>query len=337
MKQFFLIIILIFFVFQISAQESETDSSRFFQMSFAYPLSTNGIDSMSYTNNISLNFLYGLNGGLKGFEVGTLFNYNRGSVSGFQLSGIANINTGITNGVMLSGVANVLNDSSNGFIFSLLFNYLAQDSRGVEISVANISQGQSIGIQFGFLNCAKKHDGLQLGIINYSGDADSGSSIGLFNIVKGGLYELEFTSGDVLYFGANYKMGRDSFYSTFKFGASLYNRKPVLSTGIGLGGNVLFSEKSFLSIDISANQIIYNLALSNNMNLLSKLDLNYNFRFTEQLGILIGPSFNVYVCKEQVNGEYGTLLVPYSLYTCDLDDGVVKSWIGLNLGLTVRF
>ena len=91
----------------ISAQGDEKSSSQTTQITFAYPLGTNGTDAMHVSNSFSFNVLYGLNGGLDGIELGGIMNYNIGDVSGFQLSGIANANMEQTSGVMWAGCLNL--------------------------------------------------------------------------------------------------------------------------------------------------------------------------------------------------------------------------------------
>ena len=85
---------------------------------FAYPLGTNGYEARSISNNFSVNVLYGINGGLDGFEAGGLFNYNGGDVYGVQLAGMANINKEHTSGLMWAGCVNVALDDSRGVQFA---------------------------------------------------------------------------------------------------------------------------------------------------------------------------------------------------------------------------
>ncbi len=72
----------------LSAQTVIGKESRKVQVTFAYPVGSAGINSRNYANNFSFNILYGLNGGVKGFEFGSLWNHNDGDIIGFQLSGL---------------------------------------------------------------------------------------------------------------------------------------------------------------------------------------------------------------------------------------------------------
>ena len=64
----------------VFAQESDTLLTSKVQVTFAYPLGSNGLNSLNYSNNFSLNILFGLNGGVDGVEIGGLMNYNKGEV-----------------------------------------------------------------------------------------------------------------------------------------------------------------------------------------------------------------------------------------------------------------
>jgi hypothetical protein len=106
----------------VAAQETDSSGVRPAQVSFAYPLGTNGADSLNYSNGFSFNILFGLNGGVRGAELGGVFNFNAGDVKWAQLAGVLNINTGDTSGVQMAGVLNT--------------NF--GDTRGLQMSPANL-------------------------------------------------------------------------------------------------------------------------------------------------------------------------------------------------------
>jgi len=51
---------------------------------------------------------------------------------------------------------------------------------------------------------------------------------------------------------------------------------------------------------------------------------------------LIGPSFNVYVTRKKINGEYGTINIPYTVYEHEYADKKLFMWIGLNVGVSLK-
>jgi hypothetical protein len=339
MKKLKLVSVLVLLVStNLVAQENESLKTHKAQVTFAYPIGSSGTSSMEYSNNFSFNILYGLNGGLNGAEIGSILNYNKGEVKGFQLSGVSNINTEYSEGFLLSGVSNICLDSTSGVFLSGVLNYSKQNAKGLQLATANISANELKGFQLGVLNFTKKLKGVQLGILNYLNDGEEGLPIGILSIVRNGLYEFELTGGEVIYSNLNYKMGVERFYTIFKAGYSSYKNNPVYSYGLGFGGNIPISEKQKISIDLSYNQIVYN----NNwdrgiLNILNKADFNYKYNFFEKFSLLIGPSFNIYVTEEKVDGEYGTLNIPYSIYTNEWTDGKLFMWIGINAGFSINF
>lgn len=51
---------------------------------------------------------------------------------------------------------------------------------------------------------------------------------------------------------------------------------------------------------------------------------------------MVGPSFKIYVTEEKVDGVYGTLNIPYTIYTNQGMGNKLFMWIGINAGLSLR-
>jgi hypothetical protein len=303
---YLVLILLVFTGSLLAAQEEASPTARPAQVTFAYPLGTNGIDALDYPNYLSLNILFGLNGGVRGAEFGGVFNFNKGDVQWAQWAGVFNINTGDARGVQVAGV----------------FNLNFKDFTGFQMGVVNYSQ---------------KLTGVQLGVVNITRNADRGVPVGLVNIVKGGHYELEMTGGDVIYANINCKMGVEKFYSIIKAGITSFDDSPVYAAGFGFGGTIRISERHKLSIDASTSSIVYNNSLPiAKRNVLNKLDLTYRFEFLPNLSMLIGPSANIYITEQVVDGSYNTLNVPYTLYSRESAGTNTSFWIGANAGLSYR-
>lgn len=185
---------------------SQNDSlnSRITQVSFFYPIGTNGIESTKYTNHFSFNVLYGLNGGLNGVEFGGLVNSNIGHVQGAQFAGIANVNAAAANGVIAAGIGNFIADSSNSICLAGIANVTGSNVLGLQLAgitntvngdvsggqiagIANASHGEFKGIQAaGITNVnTGKFKGAQVaGISNFNGGDLQGAQIGLINRAK---------------------------------------------------------------------------------------------------------------------------------------------------------
>ena len=288
MSKLKLVIIFLVICTNFSAQVNDSTKTRKAQITFAYPLGTNGKNAIEYTNKFSFNIIYGINGGFNGVEIGSVLNYNKGESNGFQLGTV------------------------------------------------NVQQGNFKGFQMGVFNFTKKLNGIQFGVINILGDADQGIPIGIINIVKGGLYEVEITGGEFIYGNVNYKMGVEKFYTIYKIGYATSNSNTIYTAGLGFGRNFRLSEKQKLSIDFSSSHISLNKSWKGSLNMLNKVDFNYQHKLSEKLSFIIGPSFNIYLTEEKLDGEYGTLKIPYSMYTDEWSKGKLWMWIGGNVGLSLK-
>jgi hypothetical protein len=323
----------------LSAQENISNKILPLQVTFAYPIGSNGINSMDYTNRFSLNILYGLNGGVSGVEIGSIVNFIKENATGIQISGVANFNGGETDGVQIAGVLNI-NNTTNGIQIAGVSNINRAGTMGLQIATTNFAAGDFTGIQIGVVNFSKSLTGLQLGVVNIAENAEKGIPVGIINIVKNGHYELEVTGGETIYLNVNFKMGVEKFYTLFKAGIGSFKKRPVYSTGIGFGGMLRFNDKNILSIDATTNQIIYNNEwTSEKLDMLNKLDLNYKFALLPKFTILIGPSMNIYVTERIIDGKYGSLDIPYHIYSNETSDIKNKTyiWIGVNAGLALKF
>lgn len=333
-----LIVLAVLVILSTSSYAQQTETRKA-QVSFLYPIGTNGT-ATNISNDYSFNMLAGVNGGVNKFEIGGLANINTGSVTGFQLAGLANVNTGYSSGFLISGIANVVTDGTSGFMLSGIGNYVEGNSSGFQLSgIANINKGNFSGLQLGLVNAAKELKGVQFGLINYAESAENGVPIGLFSVVKkGGFRRIEFTTGETLYANLSYKMGVRRFYTIYKVGASSYKDKSVFSYGLGFGTLIDFGDKHHMSIDLTANQIVHDGDFSDKINILSRLDLNYEYALNDRFSLIAGPSLNTYVTKQKVDGSenFGTIHTPGSFYSKKGTNSSKFMWIGFNAGISMR-
>ena len=357
---------------QFFAEGSQTEiakESRKVQVTYIYPLGSAGVYSRNYSNNFSLNVLIGLNGGVNGFELGSLWNHNEGDVKGVQISGLVNstdgnssglIISGLTNynknaisavaisgllnynreylnGVMLAGIANIGLDSTRGIAISGILNHTNGNATGIFLSTINLAKDLE-GIQIGVVNRARKLKGVQVGIVNVIENGEHALPIGLINIVRNGYYELDMVGGEAIFSNLNFKMGAERFYSIIKLGYSVYQDNPVYSQGFGLGTSIYLTVRQCLDVELSTNKILADNERDwfKNSNELNKLDLNYKFRIVDKLSFLIGPSYNVYSTEKKINGEYGTINIPSTIYWHEYANRKLFMWIGLNAGISIR-
>ncbi len=184
------------------------------QVSVVPGLSTNGINAGSFYQNFSFNLLGGLNGGVKGLELGGIININKQFAKGTQMAGVANWVGGETAGVQMAGVlnraggasrtwqmagvANLNKGSIRNSQWAGVLNVAGANSKGAQLSgvanlvkgnmsgfqaagVVNIATGEIKGTQLsGIVNQAKQVRGAQVGVINLAGS--SKVQVGVINI-----------------------------------------------------------------------------------------------------------------------------------------------------------
>lgn len=177
-----------------------------FQLSYVYPLSTNGFWAYKYANRFSINILAGLNGGVEGFEAGGIANINNGSVRGFQGAGVFNLNRRSVDGAELAGIFNINGGYTKGTQIAGIFNLNAASANGLQVAgIFNLNAGSFEGLQAAGIfntNVSLKNEqpknlvqlsgifninttefkGFQgSGILNISADSMVGAQIGLIN------------------------------------------------------------------------------------------------------------------------------------------------------------
>lgn len=369
------------------AQTADSTLSRPGQVTFFYPIGTNGVDAPKYKNNVSLNALYGISGGVNGLELGGLVNTSLGDVYGAQMAGIANIDTKKTSGLIAAGIANVLSDSSSSLCFAGIANVFGKSATGMHAAgisntvngnylglqfagisnmvagttwggqfagisnistgefkgfqaagISNLVYGDLTGAQIGLINAAKKIKGFQLGFINIAEDFERGVPLGFLSFVKNGYHAFELSATESVYANATLKVGVEKLYNIFKIGYTANGGENYMTYGVGLGSMVSLTEKAKLSFDLSANQIIGSF-LNPELDILSKADVSFRYRFNKHFGVFAGPSFNVYVSEHNVDTENTALPVPYTLYRHNWGnkEGSTSLWVGGHAGLSILF
>ncbi len=313
-----MIIIIFLLGWSVSTTAQDKVENKKSQITFIYPLGTSGANSLDHTNNVSLNLLVGLNGGVNGFEFGGLVNYNKGDVRGFQFGGLANVTAESARGIQISGIANIANKNSEGF----------------QMGLTNIVNGEYKGLQLGLFNYSKRLNGVQFGLINVSDSISSGTPIGLINIIKNGYKAVEVSGGETLLANASFKFGVREFYTILKTGYSRFRDENVYSAGLGFGSLFSFAKRHGISFELSGNNILYE-GKWDGLNILGKLDVNFQYSLNDRFKILAGPSFNTYITDQEVDGKFGTLNIPYTIFEDVNDERMISAWIGFNLGVAI--
>jgi hypothetical protein len=341
-------------------------AERPFQFSVVPGLSTHGKLSGQVINSFSLNMLGGYTGGLKGFEIGGLFNINKkeagyfqaaglfnltgGRQGGFQAAGIANTVLGFTEGFQVAGVSNYNKLHMHGFQAAGVVNYNQKGFRGFQVGgVYNHSSGYTAGVQVagvvnfarqkmkgaqiaGVANYAYHNKGLQIGLFNIA-DTSDGYSIGLFNFVRRGYHKIYLGTDETMQGSFAIKSGNRKLYSILLGGLNWETNNKLYAAGYGLGREWVSKKHFALSTD-ATSQLLY-LGSFDHLNLLNRLSLNLHLRISKGFAIYGGPSINFYYSNQPAKiGNYAFEL-PRSGYQSFIMQGNWRGWGGWHAGIAI--
>lgn len=311
------------------------------QLSFIFPIGTDGNNSKEKEYKLSLNILGGISGGVNGAEFGGWFNITKQNVIGFQGAGIFNYVQGGVEGVQMAGVMNYSNLKSTVQLAGIL-NMTQETSNFQAAGIMNYSKGAAklqiasianysseAGTQISIVNIAKKKK-FQLGFVNIS-DTEDGASLGLFNYVKkGGLFEIGFSTNDYIYGATNLITGKDKLYSILSVGV----HSSSLSFGVGVGSRIqLKSERNGINFELLHNNIFKNDFKDMDVNAsLEQLRIFYSHR-ANKVTFYGGPTVNGLFQDVDFTGAseplYSILENKGSKHNCYL-------WVGAELGIRIN-
>jgi len=315
------------------------------QVSFFWPLGSNGFSSGHTVNKLSLNVLAGYQAGVDGFEAASLLNVDRYDVKGAQVAGVGNVVGQQLTGFQGAGVLNVLGGEANGWQAAGVLNLAKNAVHGGQAAgVFNATLGEVRGVQAaGVFNVARSVHGLQLaGLVNIADSVD-GISLAPFNLVRHGYHRLEITNSETWPVSAALKLGGSSAFYTFVTGA--YNdfgkgpRRWALGYGIGIEA---WSRKR-LSLALDAVAMHVNeeqRGWTDELNLHNQVRLLFGFapfKAGGRLRIVAGPTVSVLVTERYDSGEqkiYSNLTQGRKLW---LNEGSARTrvlgWFGYNAGI----
>lgn len=320
-----------------------------YQVSITPALNTHGDFSGQIVNEVSFNLVGGYNAGVKGAELGVIYNINKmnvsgaqlaglfnivgGSVSGFQLAGIYNDIGNKVTGVQLAGIKNNVKGYRSGIQIAGLFNNVQKNSSGLQLAgLFNSVKGKVTGIQMaGLFNQAGELRGLQIGLINMVGSS-SGYSIGLLNFIHNGFNKVSLTYNETLNLNLALKTGNKKLYTIWLAGLNVKKDEKLYGLGLGLGTGLSMTKRFFVSPEISS-QYLYQ-GNWKDLNLLHKFNLGLNLKISQGLTLNAGPTVNLYYSDQQnpVN-NYAYLLNRKDDF--NFSNNKLRGWIGWNAGITI--
>ncbi len=338
-----------------------------FQVSFVPFVGTNGIYSGITTNDVSINVLGGYSAGTRAFEMGGLFNINRGdmtgvqlaglfnhlggqvdgvqlaglfnsnlqNVKGFQAAGLTNFTTGTVEGVQLAGLVNFSPKSVRGVQVAGLVNFSGKDMDGSQVSgLVNFAGKNFKGTQISPFNYARKVHGFQLGVFNYA-DSMSGVPVGLISFVRTGYHTVELSYNEILPLNIALRTGKREFYNILFAGM-----RPEINTdvtwafGYGIGTSPRLGRNLFLNVEASSEQL--NHGNVDALNLVNKLFIGADFQIVRNLAIFVGPTLNYRLYDKTYTGhpELFTLYQPQiHREKTQTEDISSQLWLGFKAGI----
>jgi len=336
--------------------ETVINEKKAFQLTFVYPLGTDGKNSSDNEYATSFNIIGGKTGKVTGFELASVFNLNKYSSEGVQIAGVINLTgtsgndepsrniqiAGVSNytqngtSTQIGGVANIADQAPAQIVgvFNISKNSHVQiagvfnkaNTVNTQISgVVNIANSSSC--QLSTVNVTQK-GGFQLGVVNVRDTAD-GISIGVINIVKkGGLMEWEISGSEVVHAAASFRSGTQKLYSILSVGYNFSDE--FFATGFGLGTEITLKDKWRLNIEGIQYQLHDKNFKQDNYGGISQIRPTVNYKFAEHFKVYAGPTLNLSI----VNKDF-EFKAPYSIWNTTSKDMELDSWVGFTAG--VRF
>jgi hypothetical protein len=365
------LLLLAFAPYTFSQNNQNVTAKRAAQLTFIYPVGTNGIDAGKYINVVSINMLAGISGGvsgaeigglanitlgsvngfqaaglvnsslyiMKGVQVGGLANFHKGEMTGLQISGLSNVNLGKSHGCQIAGLANYNEVSAKGAQIGGLSNVLIGDAQGTQISgIANVTSNKLRGAQISLMNYARVVNGVQIGLINATDSVEKGVVIGLFSFVRHGYHRVEVEANETFYGNITIKTGLPWLYNIYTLGYKSQDGKNYWSPGVGFGSMMPVNRRMNINLDLIARQVNEDEWWTEELNLLNSLKLNISYKLAEKFEIYGGPSFNLIVSgiKDSEGNIIGESFSPsWSRTHKTHDDYQLKSYVGFDFG--VRF
>lgn len=339
MKSVYILFIGLLFTSQIFAQSTEDRVliKRPFQLSFFYPLSTNGLQAGKISNHVSINTLIGYNGGLHGVEFGGLCNVIRYDTYGLQFAGLGNIVAGTSNGAQFSGLFNVSAKGMRAVQGAGLLNVSTHQSKGTQIAgLVNVATGTMKGLQVaGLVNFARNLNGVQIGFLNIADTVEQGIPIGFLSIVRKGYFRIEAGATETLTGTASLKIGVSRFYNIFSVGIRPDENEVKWALGYGVGTQFMRKERVSMNLDAISYQVYEeNFFRDNNLNLLNKLSLTYAYHLSKRFALYGGISANVLVADNfDSRGELRESIAPWALFDRVYRDTRVQIYPGFHAGI----
>lgn len=274
-------------------------------------------------------------GDVEGAQFGGFFNHTIGEVRGFQAAGFYNYNHRDAEGVQLAGFVNVNRGALNGVQGAGFGNFTRGKSNAVQMAGAiNIADEIDGGQIAGLINIARKVRGFQIGFINIA-DSSDGATLGILNFIRNGLHQMEVSYNDIGQWGLAYRSGTRKLYSTVMISSRLPIRdsNTIMTYGYGLGTRLKLSERFFITVDGSCQQMTFNMR-SNHLRLQNKLTAGLEIKIMKGFSIFGAAAVN-HILADTRDYRYKTEIAPLGGKRIWENNGTYAqhAWIGYQFGI----
>ena len=264
------------------------------QVSFFYPLCTNGFEASNYANNVSISFIEGRSRSVNGLALAGCVNTVKEDGRGLLMSGLLNAVHGIMSGVQLAGLVNIAGAASRGIQLAGLVN-VARDFSGLQLA--------------GLVNVAHTVRGVQLaGLVNVADSSDF--PIGFINLIKNGEMGIALSYNELGTTMLSFQSGGRYTYGILGIGYNhyLHGQQPFIVSG-GIGAHIPCTNWLRVNCELKSTNLLPARESTDGL-----MALNFSllpaFRLLPHLELFGGPSISF----ASVDHDYRNVLPSYSLW-----------------------
>ena len=264
------------------------------QVSFFYPLCTNGFEASNYANNVSISFIEGRSRSVNGLALAGCVNTVKEDGRGLLMSGLLNAVHGTLSGVQLAGLVNIAGAASRGIQLAGLVN-VARDFSGLQLA--------------GLVNVAHTVRGVQLaGLVNVADSSDF--PIGFINLIKNGEMGIAVSYNELGIAMLSFQSGGRYTYGILGIGYNhyLHGQQPFIVSG-GIGAHIPCTNWLRVNCELKSTNLLPARESTDGL-----MALNFSllpaFRLLPHLELFGGPSISF----ASVDHDYQNVLPSYSLW-----------------------
>lgn len=264
------------------------------QVSFFYPLCTNGFEASSCANNLSISFIEGRSRSVNGLALAGCVNTVKADSRGLPRVGDSECSVWTMSGVQLAGLVNIAGTASRGIQLAGLVN-VARDFSGLQLA--------------GLVNVAHTVRGVQLaGLINVADSSDF--PIGFINLIKNGEMGIAVSYNELGTTMLSFQSGGRYTYGIVGIGYNHYLRgqQPFIAGG-GIGARINCTNWLRLSCELTSTNLLPAKASLDRLMVLN-FSLLPAFRLLPHLELFGGPRLSY----ASVNHDCRNVLPSYSLW-----------------------